>query len=343
MAKIQFRDSTTIGDYMVPYFIAEINTSHFGDISLAKDMIKKAKEIGCDCVKFQSWTADTLYSKTYYDENPIAKRFVKKFSFSQDELLSLSQFCKSLDIGFSSTPYSRNEVDFLVNEGNAPFIKIASMELNNYLFLSYIAKTGVPIVLSTGMGDLDEIKKAVKTIEAEGNTNISILHCVSIYPPEPSTIQLNNIIGLRKEFPNYPIGFSDHTLGVAIPTASIALGACIIEKHFTLDKSKIGMDNQMASEPSEMELLIDQCKNVQQAMGTTKRVVSASEIEQRKNMRRSVIVTKDLSAGTQLQAEDLDVKRPGTGISPEHINNLIGKSLTKDVIGDTLLMNEDFS
>ncbi len=341
MASIQFRDSTTVGDFHSPYFIAEINTSHFGDMSIAKEMILKAQESGCDCVKFQSWSAETLYSKTYYDDNPIAKRFVEKFSFTKNELLELSKYCQNIGIGFASTPYSNDEVDFLVNESNAPFIKIASMELNNYPYLSYIGKTQVPIILSTGMGDIDEIRKAIQTIENEGNRNIVILHCISIYPPEISTIQLNNILGLREEFPKYPIGFSDHSLGVEIPTASIALGACLIEKHFTLDKSKIGMDNQMASEPLEIKKMIEQCKNVQLAMGSKERIVSTKEIEQRKNMRRSVILTKDLSAGSKLQASDLDVKRPGTGFKPEKMTSLIGRTLLNDVKRDTILKKED--
>ncbi len=341
MAKIRLRNSKYIGDFKKPYFVAEVNTSHFGDIDLAKKMIDKAKSVGCDCVKFQSWSAETLYSKTYYDENPIAKRFVKKFSFSRNNLEVVSNYCKKVGIDFASTPYSKDEVNFLVEQENVPYIKVASMDLNNYQYLRYIAKTGMPIILSTGMSELDEIRKAISVIEMEKNQNICLLHCISIYPPEISTISLNNILGLREEFPDYPIGYSDHSLGNEIAIASVALGACMIEKHFTLDKTKIGMDNQMATEPDQMMQLINNCKEVQKALGSTKRVILSAELEQRKTMRRSIVATKDLNAGSKLTYDDLDVKRPGTGFPPEQIDNLIGKTLARKVAEDTLITKED--
>ena len=256
MATIRLHDSTVLSDFNRPYIVAEINTSHFGNMGIAKEMIDQAKKAGCDCVKFQSWSAKSLYSKSYYDENPIAKRFVKKFAFSDAELIEVSEYSKKSGIAFSSTPYSRVEVDFLLEKCNVPYIKVASMDLNNYPYLDYIARSGTPIVLSTGMGELEEIQKAVETIEKTGNKNICILHCISIYPPEMSTIRLNNILGLRENFPDYSIGFSDHSIGTEMASAAVALGACMIEKHFTLDKTKIGMDNQMASEPEEMALLV---------------------------------------------------------------------------------------
>lgn len=341
MSKFVMRDNKILGDYMSPYIVAEVNTSHNGNMDKAKEMIDRAAEVGCDCVKFQSWTTESLYSKTYYDENPIAKRFVKKFSFGESQLKELALYCKEKEVSFSSTPYSKGEVDFLLNECNVPYIKVASMDLNNYGFLSYIARTGAPIILATGMSDMEEIKKAVDTIEKAGNTNLCLLHCISIYPPELSTIALNNIMGLREEFPNYAIGFSDHSIGTEMAVAAVALGAAVIEKHLTLDKSAIGMDNQMATEPEEMGLLVKQCHNVQIALGSSQRVVLDAEIQQRSKMRRSIIVTKDMKAREVLTTYDLDVKRPGTGIPPEEICNIVGKKLAKDVQGDTLLSIED--
>jgi sialic acid synthase SpsE len=340
MASIKLRGSTILEDFGRPYIVAEVNTSHFGDINIAKKMIETIKNAGCDCVKFQSWTTETLYSTSYYKENPIAKRFVDRLSFSRDELKELSSYSKRIGIDFCSTPYSHKEVDFLVSEQNVPYIKVASMDLNNYRFLSYIASTGTPIVLSTGMSEMDEIKKAVKTIEAEGNQNICILHCVSIYPPELSTINLKNIIGLRDAFPNYPIGYSDHSGGIEIASASVVFGACMIEKHFTLDKKKIGMDNQMALEPDEMELLVKNCQNVQKSLGNAQRVVLPAEIEQRNVMRRSIVSKKDLKAGNKIKLDDLDAKRPGTGFPPQMIHELVGKTLANDVKCD-MLLNED--
>ena len=340
---IKLRNSSIIGESIKPYFIAEMNTSHFGNMDIAKKMIEEAKKSGCDCVKFQSWSADSLYSKSFYDENPIAKRIFNKFALNNDEMLEVANYCKEIEIDFSSTPYSNREVDFLINDCNAAFIKIASMELNNYPYLDYIGKTGAPIILSTGMGELEEIKKAVKTIENTGNKNICILHCISIYPCETSTINLKNISGLIKEFPDYLIGYSDHSVGTEMASAAIALGACVIEKHFTLDSSKIGMDNQMASEPDEMTQMVQNCKNVQIALGSPNRTVLFDELEQRKNMRRSVIASKDLKAGSKISITDLDVKRPGTGIPPEKINDLVGKTLKNDVKGDTLIKKSDIS
>lgn len=343
MAKVVLQDSTIVGDYEKPYIIAEVNSSHNGNVETAKMMVEKAKEIGCSCVKFQSWSAESLYSKSYYDKNPIAKRIVEKFSLSESELGDIADYCNSIGISFSSTPYSRNEVDFLLDKCNVPYIKVASMDINNYEYLKYIARKNAPIILSTGMAEIEEIKKAVSAIEEAGNNKIILLHCISIYPAEPSTIHLNNILGLREMFPQYPIGFSDHTLGTEISAAATALGAAVIEKHFTLDKGKMGMDNNMAIEPDEMLKLVKDCYNVHSAMGKKERIVSEAEYEQRKKMRRSVIVTKDLSEGTILTKEVLEVKRPGEGFPPEKIEELIGKRLKHDIKADTMLQDTDIA
>jgi sialic acid synthase SpsE len=341
MAKCNFRDGTVLSDFEKPYIVAEVNTSHNGNIDTAKKMIEQAKEAGCSCVKFQSWSQESLYSKTYYNENPIAKRIVSKFAFSEAELLEVARHSKDCGIAFSSTPYSRKEVDFLLEKCEAPYVKVASMDLNNYAFLEYIAKTGTPIVLATGMSNISEVRKAVATIEDSGCHNICLLHCISIYPPKIKTIRLNNILGLRQEFPDYPVGFSDHSLGIEMPVAAVTMGAAMIEKHFTLDKLELGMDNQIALEPVEMASLVQKCQDVQIALGSTERIVLADEMEQRKKMRRSIIATKDLKAGTKLKKEDMDVKRPGTGMPPEKIKSLVGKILIRDIEGDTLIFETD--
>jgi len=341
MAKILLKDGKSIEDFSIPYIVAEVNSSHYGNIETARKMINAAKEAGCDCVKFQSWSLESLYSKTYYDKNPITKRIVSKFSLNQDELLEMANYCKEIGIDFSSTPYSEPEVDFLVERCEVPFIKIASMEINNYDFLEYIAKKGLPIVLSTGMSEIEEVKKAVEIIETAGNSQIVLLHCISIYPADPKTINLNNIPMLRELFPNYPIGFSDHTLGCEISCAATALGTALIEKHLTLDKTKMGMDNNMAIEPEEMKTLVDNCHNVQFAIGSRERIVREDERAQKLKMGRSVIALRDLEAGTVLTREMLGVKRPGDGISPDQIPSLIGKKLINVVAADCLINKED--
>ena len=341
MAQLKLSDGKVISDYGVPYVVAEVNSSHNGSVDTAREMIKAAKESGCDCVKFQSWSPESLYSKTYYDKNPISKRIVQKFSLTADQLLDMANYCNELGIGFSSTPYSEEEVDFLVDKCKIPFIKIASMEVNNPDFLTYIAKKGVPIILSTGMAELEEVRKAVKIIEDAGNKQICLLHCISIYPAAPETINLNNILMLRKEFPNYPIGFSDHTLGYGMACGATALGAAVIEKHITLDKTKMGMDNNMAIEPDEMKALVENCANVQAGMGSYDRVVTQAEYDQRLKMRRSVIAIKDLSAGTILTKDMLSAKRPGDGVSPDKVELLLGKKLNKNICADSLILIED--
>ena len=339
MATLKLRNGFLLRDFGAPYFVAEINTSHFGSVNVAKDMILAAKEAGCNCVKFQSWSADTLYSQEYYNQNPIAKRFVEKFSFSESQLSAVSEFSRTSNIDFASTPYSKSEVQFLLDVCNVPYIKIASMDLNNYPYLDFIGRTGVPIVLSTGMSDIDEIREAIKVIESTGNRNICLLHCISVYPAEVSTIRLLNITGLREEFPSYPIGFSDHSIGIEMAIAAVALGACLIEKHLTLDKSRIGMDNQMATEPLEMKSLTESCRNVQVALGGSERVLSKIEIDQRKKMRRSVVAKKDLQKGHILGVDDFDLKRPGDGFEPGKISSLIGKVLLSEIKQDEQIKN----
>lgn len=341
MARCVFRDGTEVADYGRPYVVAEVNSSHNGNAGTARRMIDAAAEIGCDCVKFQSWSAKSLYSATYYAENPIAKRFVDRFSLAPEALAELATYARAKDLAFSSTPYSEEEVDFLVDTCRAPYLKIASMELDNLDFLAYIGAKRVPLVLSTGMGTMEEIRRAVKTLETAGAEQMVLLHCVSIYPTKVETINLRNILGLRKAFPKYPIGFSDHTEGDAASVAAVALGAALIEKHLTLDHTKVGMDNGMATEPAAFSALVVKCRMVQQGLGAEERTVYAEEMEQRRKMRRSVIFARDLPAGHVLARSDLYAKRPGTGIAPDRMGALVGKTLARAVQADTLLCRED--
>jgi len=311
MSTCTLRDGTQIGDYTKPYIVAEVNTSHNGNIDTAKKMIESAKDAGCDCVKFQSWSAESLYSSSFYKQNPISKRMFTKFSFSETELLEVAEYSKQIGIAFASTPYSKREVDFLLEKCDVPYIKIASMDINNYPFIEY------------------------ETIIKTGNKNLCLLHCISIY--DIPTIRLLNITGLKEAFPEIPVGFSDHSLGIEMAPAAVALGAAMIEKHLTLDRKKIGMDNQMAIEPEEMKQMVQNCHNVNAALGGKERIVLEAELLQRKKMRRSVVVNRDLKKGDMLSAEDLDSKRPGTGFPPEKINELTGSILCRDVEADTIL------
>lgn len=343
MAKLELRNGKIIGDFLKPYIVAEMNTSHFGNIDAAQEMILKAKEVGCDCVKFQSWTSETLYSKSFYKDNPIAERMVTKFALSEQQLYSLSHFAKEIGVDFSSTPYSLKEAEFLIHECNAPFIKVASMELNNLPFLFQLAKLSVPLILSTGMGNMEEIKNAVFTIENSGiNPRLAILHCTSIYPAEPSEIRLQNIIGLRNEFNNTPIGYSDHSEGSELACASVALGSCLIEKHFTIDKTKIGLDNQMATEPEDMAKMVNQCHRVYEALGSEERILSDAEKTMSRKMRRSMIAKCDIKPGEKLDERKIDFKRPGDGISPSEYERFLGRKIKNNISEGHKITSDDF-
>jgi len=331
MSVVLLKNGRKVGDFYKPYFIAELNSSHFGDLEIAKKMITEAKVAGCDCVKFQSWSAETLYSESFYKQNTIAKRMVNKFALSSLDLKYLSEYCGAVGMDFASTPYSLEEARFLVSECNVPFIKIASMELNNLPYLTSLAELGAPLVLSTGMGSIDEIISAVDVIVSTGNAQLIILHCTAVYPSPSNIIRLNNILGLRSEFPQYPIGYSDHSEGIEIPTAAIALGACLIEKHFTLDSSRIGMDNQMATEPEKIQEMVRACLSVYQALGGTDRVLCEKEKDQIPKMRRSLVAKRKLSIGETISTENVEFKRPGDGIPPSEHYRLIGEKVAKEI------------
>lgn len=340
MSTCIFRDGTAVSDGGRPYIISEVNSSHNGSMELARQMIDASAEIGCDCVKFQSWSVSSLYSQTYYAANPIAKRFVQKFSMSPAQLKELAEYCRAAGVAFSSTPYSEEEVDFLIDECGAPFVKIASMEINDLPFLRYIGKKHVPVILSTGMADYEETDRAVSVLREAGAEQMVILHCVSIYPTVLTSVNLNNIAGLRARYGEYPIGFSDHTRGDEAGIAAVALGAAVLEKHLTLDRSKVGMDNNMATEPGEFREYVRKCRSIQLAMGTQERVLLPEELAQRSVMRRSIVSAREIRAGEIIRAEDLCAKRPGTGFPPDRADCVIGQLAAEDIPADTVIRPE---
>jgi len=350
--KIKLTKKKEAFNYCSPYIIAEIGANHNGDMDLAKKMIDSAITCGCDAVKFQSWNNKSLISKTGYKQNTVftdskkkhfgsLEQMVDKYYLRKEQHFELKNYCIAKGIDFCSTPFGKEEVD-LLNELDVEFFKVASMDINNYPLLGYLAKFDKPILLSTGMANLGEIEKAVKIIEKEGNLKIIILHCVAVYPPEDKDLNLKNISMLQKTF-GYPVGFSDHTIGFAAPLASVALGACIIEKHFTTDKDLPGWDHEISANPEEMKIIVDSSKIINDSLGQFKRTVSAAEEEKKKVFRRSIVLNKNLKAGDIIKEEDIELKRPGTGLSPDQINFVIGKKLNKDFDADHLLTKEDIS
>ncbi len=350
--KVQLTNKKEVYNFCKPYIIAELGANHNGDMELAKKLIIQAKEAGADCVKFQSWTKDSIFAIKKYEDNYFLaddyrdrddytlEEIVDAYSISEEELLDMKKFADEIGIDCASTPFSKKEADFLVKNIESPFIKVASMDLNNYPFLEYLAKKGKPMVISTGLSELYEIDKAVKTIESTGNKQIVILHCVSTYPPIDSDVHLNNIKTLMTLYPEYPIGFSDHTLGTAIPLASVALGACLIEKHFTLDKNMEGWDHKVSATQDEMKVIVEGAKRINQAMGSFRITVTESD-EKKQEFRRSIVLTRDMKKGEVISYEDIDYKRPGTGIHPEMTDFVIGRTVNKDLKYDHILTKED--
>lgn len=331
-----------IENFIDPYVIVEVNSSHFGDHELAIEMIQTIKDSGADCVKFQSWSENSLYSATYYKSNPIAKRFVSKFSLSEELILDLCNYAKSMGLDFSSTPYSIREAEFLVEKCRVPFVKIASMELNNLEYLELLARLNTPLVLSTGMGSIQEIDRAVDVVTSHHN-DLVVLHCNSIYPTPSNDVNLNNIHMLRERFAEVPIGFSDHTLGIEMSIAAAAMGAAVIEKHFTLDRSRVGMDNHMAIEAKELKEMVKAVRNVNLALGSHNRTLGEAELSQKKNMRRSIVTARPISSGHVIGRDDIVFKRPGDGIPIEDLSLILGKRARRDLAEDVIIELTDIS
>jgi N-acetylneuraminate synthase len=350
--KVQLTAKKEVFNYCKPYVIAELGSNHNGDMALAKKLIIEAKEAGADCVKFQSWSKETIFARQKYEDNYFIaddyrgrtdytlEEIVDAYSISEEELLEMKKFADELGIDCTSTPFSKKEADFLVNKLESPFIKVASMDLNNYPFLEYLAKKGKPIVISTGLSELYEIDKAVKTIENAGNNQIVILHCVATYPPEDKDVNLNNIKTLMATYPGYPVGFSDHTLGTAIPLAAVALGACLIEKHFTLDKNMEGWDHKVSATKGEMKEIVDNAKRVSEALGSF-RITAVESDEKKREFRRSIVLAREMKKGEVIGFGDIDYKRPGGAFDPAMTEFVVGRTVNKDLKFDHILTKED--
>lgn len=335
-----------------PYIIAEIGSNHNGDMNLAFQLIDEAKKTGADCVKFQSWSKDTVFSRKTYDDNYFLaddyrnrtdytlEEIVEEYSIDFKQHYLLKEHCEKVGVDFASTPFSYGEVDLLVDELDVPFVKVASMDLNNLPFLEYIAKKGKPVVLSTGLGSLADVDEAVRCLEESGCKKIILLHCVSIYPPMDEQVNLNNIDMLRETF-GYPVGYSDHSLGVIAPIMSVAKNVCIIEKHFTLDKSMAGWDHKVSADSSDLKMIVEAAKHGSKMLGQKRKIIVESQ-ERRDAFQRSIVAAKDIPIGKMIEISDIDFKRPGTGISPKYMNFIIGKTAKRSIKYDEIIDKNDF-
>jgi sialic acid synthase SpsE len=334
--------------------IAEIGVNYYDiaakmkitPMEAAKLMITEAKKVGIHAVKFQSYKAETLAAKaspSYWDTSEEATtsqyELFKKFdSFQADEYRELSNFCKQNDIVFLSTAFDIESADYL--EDMMDLYKISSSDLNNHPFIEYQAKKGKPILISTGASDEDEIDSAIKIIRKHNNKPIVLNHCVLEYPTPFEHANLNKIITLKEKYPEVIIGYSDHTKpdkNMDVIKTAYNLGAVVIEKHYTLDKTLPGNDHYHAMDPSDAKKIIDDLTFIEKLRGSYRIKSLDSEATSRKNARRSLVTTVHIKPGEIITKEMLTFKRPGTGVSPAEIDNVIGKKATQEIQEDTVL------
>lgn len=330
-----------IGPGEPPYVIAEIGSNHNGDLDLAFRLIDAAQACGADAVKFQSWSKSSLISTAEYARNTRysgdgglsgLEEEVERYQLTPAQHHEIAAYCRRAGVTFLSSVFSPAEVD-LMDSLDAPAFKIASMDVTHLPLLANVARRGKPVLLSTGMATLGEIDTALSVLRAEGSGPVVLLHCVSRYPTPPADVNLRNIPMLARTFETL-VGFSDHTLGVAAAIGSVALGACVIEKHFTLDRATPGWDHAISSDPEEMRALVNGTRDAFAALGSAVRVVDADQIQKRKAFRRRLVAARALPRGTRLTEADFDFKRPGTGIGPEELRYAVGRTLTRDLAAD---------
>jgi N-acetylneuraminate synthase len=322
-----------------PYVIAEIGANHNGDMEQARAHIRAAKAAGADAAKFQSWGTG-LFAQSVYDDNAELKEAVAAYAVAESDMAALAQYCRETEIDFASTPCSAAEMVAL-DTLDPPFVKIASMDLTHDRMLIDAAKTGRPIILSTGFGTMAEIEHALMTLEGVGHTDTVLLHCIALYPPPADDlVNLRNIEMLRDTF-GYPVGYSDHTIGIEVTLAAIALGAVVIEKHFTLDKTLPGWDHAVSADPADMAIITSAAQRIPAALGSRRRTVSDAERQNAAVMRRSIVAARDIRSGEILTENDLEFRRPGTGISPNDAGRLLGRAVRHDIAADTLLSEDD--
>ena len=324
-----------VGPGEPPFIVADIGANHNGDMDLCRCLIDAAVKCNVDAVKFQSWTDKSLLSRKDRENTEFLEE-VKRYQLTLEQHLEIQEYCKSKGITFFSTPFSMAEADML-EEMDVPFFKIASMDINHLPFLRHVARKERSMIVSTGMATLGEIERAVDVIRGEGNEQIVLLHCVSLYPPDFDVVNLRNIQMLSDVF-DVPVGFSDHTIGFGCPLAAIALGACVIEKHFTLDKGMEGWDHAVSADPMEMAVIVQEGRNIWRSLGSYQRTVSEGEVEKAQFFRRSLVVKHAMKAGDVIAEQELDFKRPGTGIRPDEMSYVLGRRLASDIEEDEVLL-----
>lgn len=328
---------------MSVYIIAEAGVNHNGSLQLAYQLVDAAKKAGVDCIKFQTFKSQNLVSRTaqkaeYQKEatgDSSQQDMLKQLELSYEEFISLKEYCDRQGICFLSTPFDFESIDFL-NSLDMPFWKIPSGEVTNLPYLMALARTGKPVVMSTGMCEMEEIRDAVDVLRRYGAGEIRLLHCNTEYPTPFEDVNLKAMQTLRDAF-RLEVGYSDHTRGIEVPIAAAALGAGIIEKHFTLDRSMEGPDHKASLEPSELEAMVRSIRNIEKALGTGEKTASPSERKNISVARKSIVAKRAVRAGEIFTEENITVKRPGTGISPMRWFDVLGTAAARDYAEDELI------
>lgn len=324
--------------------IAEAGVNHNGDLEFAKQMVKTAKESGADIVKFQTAKLESLVSKfapmaEYQKENTGKTEsqmdMLKKLLLSYDDFAILARYCDEVGIQFLSTPFDVDSVEFLASLG-CKLWKIPSGEITNLPYLERIGRQKQPIILSTGMSTLYEIQEAINVLYDSGAGKITLLHCTTEYPAPLETVNLKAMLTLKEQF-HTDVGYSDHTMGIEVPVAAVAMGATVIEKHFTLNRSMEGPDQKASLEPGELKSMVSAIRNIELAMGNGEKKPVQSEITNMIVARKSIIARKSIAKGEILTEENITTKRPGNGLSPMMWYEVLGTKAVRDFKEDELI------
>ena len=332
---------------MKTLIIAEAGVNHNGDLALAKELVSVAAEAGADLVKFQTFTASSMitqnahkaeYQKGATDPLESQLEMVRKLELTRNNHLDLIEECKKQGIGFFSTAFDKEGIDLLESLGGYDLVKIPSGELTNLPYLRYLTRRGQPVLLSTGMANLGEIEAAIDAVERAGTPkdNITVLQCVTEYPAPIDEANLLAMVNIGRAF-SVKVGYSDHTAGIEVPLAAVALGATVIEKHFTLDRSLPGPDQKASLEPDELKAMVHGIRNIEKALGDGIKRPSLSELKNKPIARRSIVAARPIKSGEVFSEENLVAKRPGTGISPMRWDDVIGRNAIRDFRADELI------
>jgi N-acetylneuraminate synthase len=332
------------------FIIAEAGVNHNGDLELAKQLVLAAKEAGADAVKFQTFQAKHLVTadapQADYQARNSGKTesqfdMLKRLELPLEAFAELSRYCQELGIMFMSTAFDEKSADFLAGLGMSIF-KIPSGELTNIPLLQHIARFGKPMIVSTGMGTIEEIKEAVETIQAAGNDDITVLHCVTDYPTPPEQVNLRAMHVIQAAL-GVPIGYSDHSMGIEASVIAVAAGAKVIEKHFTLDCNLPGPDHKASLEPKDLGEMVKGIRKVEVLLGSGKKQPNEAELAVAKIVRRSVVAARDLKTGDTITSEMVLLRRPGTGIEPARMGEVLGRTLSREVKEGVLLSWDDLA